>query len=732
MTSKTIQTFTDNIIKYKVIKDGYKTVTEEIEVTDDMPTRNTYNLEPSDVIHDPDLDYTVDTSHDYLPVITFNEDITTPDNIVIHKQKYILGEYNKEYLLMDDSTEDDNFTRIGNININHNGIVSNCTTSNYLKLTNNFNPGNSSWEVYAKVTTGSSVTSEQDIFGVTTDQQLFRVGLAGTVTDRFQILVANNSTWINTSSHYGTYAVLANTTYWIKAGFDGIDTYYLDYSLDGETYIRDVSYTSTLKINAGANVYNTISSGLSGIDVAWKGLIDLSEMYIKIDNKIWWQPIYNKFYSQYQVMGTLNVTNGIANYFSSDNYIRILNFQPGSSKWEITIKVLVTSNSTTQCIFGCYENRYYCPYLRIYKGKLTLYLSSNGSSWNIASNVTSSYTFTANTWHTVTLSWTGSQYKVIVDGTTHITVNSTAAIIRNSYPLCIGKYISSTYLSTGTVDLNNTYININNNKIWKAYDIGTPTSTVIGTPSVYFENIYGGFSSANYLSGTTPSGKKMILKIKTGSSTDSNYKSFTEGLTPLAYHNSYIAIYSPSDSAWLDMFTVNINTIYWLKFQINGLNTEVYSSTDGENYTLRYTRNTGNTSVGFNTLGYSQWNYAFNGLIYLEDVSVFDENDTVIYNGMTYDGEYVTGILNTDYIDTGDAVTLNLYDVQTTDRTLILNDNRNVTVYNKKYVQYDGEISIPDHGLSIYNDDTKTWSKYRFVTLDVDDENTTIYTEGNI
>lgn len=732
MTSKTIQTFTDNIIKYKVIKDGYKTVTEEIEVTDDMPTRNTYNLEPSDVIHDPDLDYTVDTSHDYLPVITFNEDITTPDNIVIHKQKYILGEYNKEYLLIDDSTEDDNFTRIGNININHNGIISNCTTSNYLKLTNNFNPGNSSWEVYAKVTTGSSVTSEQDIFGVTIDQQLFRVGLAGTVTDRFQILVANNSTWINTSSHYGTYAVLANTTYWIKAGFDGIDTYYLDYSLDGETYIRDVSYTSTLKINAGANVYNTISSGLSGIDVAWKGLIDLSEMYIKIDNEIWWQPIYNKFYSQYQVIGTLNVTNGIANYFSSDNYIRILNFQPGSSKWEITTKVIVTSNSTTQCIFGCYENRYYCPYLRIYNGKLTLYLSSNGSSWNIASNVTSSYTFTPNTWHTVTLSWTGSQYKVIVDGTTHITVNSTTAIIRNSYPLCIGKYISSTYLSTGTVDLNNTYININNNKIWKAYDIGTPTSTVIGTPSVYFENIYGGFSSANYLSGTTPSGKKMILKIKTGSSTDSNYKSFTEGLTPLAYHNSYIAIYSPSDSAWLDMFTVNTNTIYWLKFQINGLNTEVYSSTDGENYTLRYTRNTGNISVGFNTLGYSQWNYAFNGLIYLEDVSVFDENDTVIYNGMTYAGEYITGILNTDYIDTGDAVTLNLYDVQTTDRTLILNDNRNVTVYNKKYVQYDGEILIPDHGLSIYNDDTKTWSKYRFVTLDVDDENTTIYTEGNI
>ena len=179
---------------------------------------------------------------------------------------------------------------VGNVQVNKDGIASGFSSSNYLTTPEHFNPGNNPWEVYAKVVTGSSVTSEQDIFGVTTDQNLFRVGLAGTVTDRFQILVANSGKWINTSNHYGTYSVLANTTYWIKAGFDGIDTYYLEYSLDGETYIRDVAYTSSTKIGVVSNIYTTISSGLSSVNVSWTGLVDLSQTYIKINGEIWWQP----------------------------------------------------------------------------------------------------------------------------------------------------------------------------------------------------------------------------------------------------------------------------------------------------------------------------------------------------------------------------------------------------------------------------------------------------------
>ena len=111
MTSKVIQTFTGNDVTYKVIKDGYKTVTETIHVTDSMPTRNEYNVSPSSVIHNPNLNYSVDTSHIYPPVIKFNENVITPDDVEITKNEYILAPYDKEYLISDNVGGVDNFTR---------------------------------------------------------------------------------------------------------------------------------------------------------------------------------------------------------------------------------------------------------------------------------------------------------------------------------------------------------------------------------------------------------------------------------------------------------------------------------------------------------------------------------------------------------------------------------------------------------------------------------------------
>lgn len=177
-----------------------------------------------------------------------------------------------------------NYIKIGSPTIDEEtGIASGFSSSNYLRLIDHFNPGDSAWEVQTKVKT-NSIDSERDIFGTTSDQNLFRIGLAGTVKDRWQILVANNSSWITTSSHYGSYNVLSNTVYWIKAGFDGVDTYYLDYSLDGQTYTRDVTYTSTSKMTPQPNIYTLIGQGQT-----WDGMVDLSETRILINNEIWWQ-----------------------------------------------------------------------------------------------------------------------------------------------------------------------------------------------------------------------------------------------------------------------------------------------------------------------------------------------------------------------------------------------------------------------------------------------------------
>lgn len=172
-----------------------------------------------------------------------------------------------------------NFTTIGSPSV-INGVASNFSVSDYLKSTSTFSPGNNTWEVIAKVTTGSNVSIEQSIFDNETDRRGFRVGLAGTTTQRWQILVSNGSAWINSSNHYGSYVVQPNTTYWIKAGFSG-SRYYLYYSLDGVNYTQDVSYNSTVKVDGG--LYFTIGN-------KWGGSVDLTEMSVSINNTVFWTP----------------------------------------------------------------------------------------------------------------------------------------------------------------------------------------------------------------------------------------------------------------------------------------------------------------------------------------------------------------------------------------------------------------------------------------------------------
>ena len=108
------------------------------------------------------------------------------------------------------------------------------------------------------------------------------------------------------------------------------------------------------------------------------------------------------------------------------------------------------------------------------------------------------------------------------------------------------------------------------------------------------------------------------------------------------------------------------------------------------------------------------------------------KDGNIIFTNTNIVGEEVPGILDSSYLDTGDQVTLNLYDVETNKRTLILNNNRDVTVTGKQFVQYDGQVTIPEHGLSVCDPETQLWSKYRIITLNVNDEDTGIYTEGNI
>lgn len=185
-----------------------------------------------------------------------------------------------------------NFTVVGTPSVNTDtGEVSGFSSSDYLMLPTAFSPSSNTWECILKIKTGSSVSSEQEFFhSCKGTGNSGRYGVAVCISSsKFGYFVSSNgSSWVFDLT--GTYTVLADTTYWVKFGWDGT-TYYLEYSTDGENYTRDISYTSSSSVYSSLvytyfGVYST-----SSMQNSFGGQIDLSGSSIKVNNSSWWNPL---------------------------------------------------------------------------------------------------------------------------------------------------------------------------------------------------------------------------------------------------------------------------------------------------------------------------------------------------------------------------------------------------------------------------------------------------------
>lgn len=189
----------------------------------------------------------------------------------------------------------ENFNRMGNIEID-NSEVSGFTKTKYVSLPKVFKPGNKPWEVNMKFTTNGDTTQA--------NQQLFQSCLSKTQesTSRFGICLGirqhnnatkfdffcsgNNTSWL--FDEYGSHTILPNKTYYVKFGWTG-SVYYMEYSFDGQSYTRDITYTTS------ASTYTGLTNTLIGRYITrsdeiheFKGKIDLNECNIKINGETWW------------------------------------------------------------------------------------------------------------------------------------------------------------------------------------------------------------------------------------------------------------------------------------------------------------------------------------------------------------------------------------------------------------------------------------------------------------
>ena len=289
MTQKTIKALYKQPVNYKLIRDGYKTTNGVIQAQDGMP--KVVDLSVPSELYTTDLQYNVDVDVNGAPVITTSE-FTLPDDEICEAKEYcyapkgISYNYIIEQQVETKYLDTTQYTLIGAPTIN-NGIISNFSSENYLRLNEIFNPGSNPWEIVSKIYTTSS--TEQGIFGNSSGTlwKTFVISIYKSPLNFAIALTSNGSSW-DIANTRGTHTVVLNKWYWIKLKFTGF-SYEFYYSEDGINWVLDINIQSSASL-LNSNTNNVLGYNNYGSSYPFIGNIDLFETYIKIDNEYWFKP----------------------------------------------------------------------------------------------------------------------------------------------------------------------------------------------------------------------------------------------------------------------------------------------------------------------------------------------------------------------------------------------------------------------------------------------------------
>lgn len=179
------------------------------------------------------------------------------------------------------------------------------------------------------------------------------------------------------------------------------------------------------------------------------------------------------------LVGSLQDNQGVLSDFSANSYAILPEvFAPADNTWEMVFKINFNTASTIQHIIAnSSSNDHQAIVLRLdANNKLQTYLSSNGTSWNITgdSGIEGSNVFSINTDYYIKMEFTGTQYIVSYstdneEWTADITINNENSLYQSSALNSLGYIGLSNQTSNvlqGSIDLNESYININGERWW--------------------------------------------------------------------------------------------------------------------------------------------------------------------------------------------------------------------------------------------------------------------------
>lgn len=527
---------------------------------------------------------------------------------------------------------DTNFINYGNVLINENRIASGFDLCSYLALKdtvslNSYGPFAKSWEWQFKFTYKPS-TIYHNYRQVIFSQSVPYETKIAIVNDTIEFTPNNHSNGsdYNIGIGYGSTKLKENQYYWVRCLYK--DCRYDCYlSEDGINFWLETSVTTELRLNQTPSEYK-LGLSWSGDKKYWypfNGEIDLNECYILVDNKLYWKPysdidvdalrqnqiLHKKYVTNIQTVGNVVEQSGSITNFSSSNYVKLPKvFNPGSSNWEIVHKMMTGSSvSGSQFYFGC-DNESGTDYgflMGMYNGYWRLWLSSNGTSWNIidSGNIASINTSTI---YWVKLKFDGSAYtyQISTDNiywTTLTTVTSSAYIHKCN--ISIGSAWSRNEPFQGKVFLEDTKIIVAGTTWWEPktklveenkYIERSNNFTTTGNPSILDDGSATGFTTSDYIKSNvtldTSTDFEIVAKcnitynasyVQSIIGAIENYK-FSFNIQPGNYMRVGIGDGVNRADVLIGRTALTSNTEYYLKCKrVSGTYTISYSR-DGENW----------------------------------------------------------------------------------------------------------------------------------------------------
>lgn len=720
MTTKKLSLNYGTNVNYKLIKDGYKTVNGSFIVDNDTPKAMILDA-PQEIYTLPNI-IDINTETKSAPIIKLSDNLELPDGIICPEKEYILGEYGKEFFIPNNDHINNNNINVNNFNIVgsdvklFNTTAMNFTSSSFIALKTPFKPGSNVWELVVKIKTPITMGTQDTLFG-SYDSFYKTVGCELGTSGKIGVgITSNGSSW-DISWLSGKTTLVANTWYWIKVSFTG-SSYRYELSTDGKEYTLENSIDSSTPLyGADDSIMNFGKCGWR--DDWWKGLIDLSETYIKINNEYFWKPECRNIVDAYDLVGSPTVSeDGVVSNISTSNYLSASGYLPSAiENVEFYARITPTQSSAVQCIYDNHWNIALTDmYPRIWCG------SAIRGSTQLSANIEYDIKVTVDSnWNTC------FYYKEVND--TEWTLATSGTINASGYlpgaQMFLGIHAeNNTEPFLGTIDLKHTYIKVDGKDWWKARFKNIFINgdfLLYGSPRLVNEDMMTVFWENFYIKSLYPitQDSELFFEFRTEKDVQALQNIFfvrgsgSNTIGPELYiTNGQLRIWNNSNSSDVTLLPVEMCKTYKFKETLHGSGATIVIY--DENDIILYENSFDNLGFSYDTTSlanigtHSGSSRYFRGRLNLK--TSYIKNNNIINNIAKQAGKYIGGILNSSIKDVSEEKTYNLYDIQTDVRSLILSEDKNINVDNIEFIEYCGQVTIPSHTVYEYDTANSIWS----------------------